>query len=60
MNGGDRPRLVVGISGSSAPQLGIACLQALQRLGTVETHLVISEGARRTIQIEAPPPAVPA
>jgi polyprenyl P-hydroxybenzoate/phenylacrylic acid decarboxylase-like protein len=47
-----RPRLVVGISGSSAPQLGYALLRALQRLGTIETHLVISSGARRTIELE--------
>ena len=47
-----RPRLVVGISGSSAPQLGYALLRVLQRLGTIETHLVISSGARRTIELE--------
>ena len=47
-----RPRLVVGISGSSAPQLGVALLQALRDLGTVETHLVVSAGARRTIGLE--------
>ncbi|MER6500908.1 UbiX family flavin prenyltransferase [Streptomyces sp. NPDC001455] len=45
-------RLVVGISGSSAPQLGIAMLRALAEAGTVETHLVISHGARRCIQLE--------
>ncbi|WP_067812690.1 UbiX family flavin prenyltransferase [Actinomadura kijaniata] len=48
-----RPRLVVGISGSSAPQYGIALLEALRELGTVETHLVVSAGARRTIELEA-------
>ncbi|MGI5162826.1 UbiX family flavin prenyltransferase [Spirillospora sp. CA-253888] len=48
-----RPRLVVGISGSSAPQYGIAMLEALRKLGTVETHLVVSAGARRTIELEA-------
>lgn len=47
-----KPRLVVGISGSSAPQLGIAMLRALAEAGTVETHLVISHGARRCIQLE--------
>jgi 3-polyprenyl-4-hydroxybenzoate decarboxylase len=40
-----RPRLVVGVSGSSGPQLGYALLRALHDLGTVETHLVISRGA---------------
>lgn len=50
--GGPRPRLVVGISGSSAPQLGIALLQRLRPLGVVETHLVISEGARGSLELE--------
>ncbi len=47
-----RPRLVVGISGSSAPQLGHALLRAVHELRTVETHLVISSGAQRTIELE--------
>jgi len=46
-------RLVVGFAGSSAPQLGIALLETLRRLGSVETHLVLSAGARRTIELEA-------
>jgi polyprenyl P-hydroxybenzoate/phenylacrylic acid decarboxylase-like protein len=46
------PRLVVGMSGSSAPQLGIKLLRSLHELGTVETHLVMSEGARLTIKLE--------
>ena len=46
------PRLVVGMSGSSAPQLGIKFLRCLRELGTVETHLVMSEGARLTIKLE--------
>jgi polyprenyl P-hydroxybenzoate/phenylacrylic acid decarboxylase-like protein len=50
---GGRPRLVVGMSGSSAPQYGIALVRTLRELGGVETHLVISRGARRTIELEA-------
>ena len=46
-------RLVVGMSGSSAPQLGIALLEALHGSHEVETHLVVSEGARRSIELEA-------
>lgn len=46
-------RLVVGLSGSSAPQLGIGLLEALHRLRLVETHLVVSEGARRSLELEA-------
>jgi polyprenyl P-hydroxybenzoate/phenylacrylic acid decarboxylase-like protein len=47
-----RPRLIVGISGASAPQLGHTLLRVLHELQTVETHLVISAGARRTIELE--------
>ncbi|MGH9212739.1 MAG: UbiX family flavin prenyltransferase [Acidimicrobiales bacterium] len=48
-----RPRLVVGLSGSSAPQLGIGLLRTLRDLGTVESHLVLSPGAVRTVKLEA-------
>jgi polyprenyl P-hydroxybenzoate/phenylacrylic acid decarboxylase-like protein len=47
-----RPRLVVGMSGSSAPQLGVTLLAALRELGTVETHLVMSEAARISLRLE--------
>jgi polyprenyl P-hydroxybenzoate/phenylacrylic acid decarboxylase-like protein len=40
------------MSGSSAPHLGVTLLEALRALGTVETHLVLSVGARRTIELE--------
>jgi polyprenyl P-hydroxybenzoate/phenylacrylic acid decarboxylase-like protein len=46
-------RLVVGMSGSSAPQIGILLLEVLRRNPDVETHLVISEGAKRSIALEA-------
>ncbi len=41
-------RLVVGISGASGAVYGIRALEVLKRLG-VETHLVMSDSARRTI-----------
>ena len=44
-------RIVVGLAGSSAPIYGIRTLQALKELG-VETHLVVSDGARLTIPLE--------
>ena len=47
-----RRRLVVGMSGSSAPQLGDTFLRATRDLEAVETHLVVSEGARRSIELE--------
>lgn len=45
-------RLIVGISGSSAPQLGHRLLQVLAPMDAVTTHLVITHGARRTIELE--------
>jgi len=45
-------RLVVGLSGSSAPIYGIRLLEVL-KTARVETHLVISDGAKRTIALEA-------
>jgi polyprenyl P-hydroxybenzoate/phenylacrylic acid decarboxylase-like protein len=45
-------RLVVGMSGSSAPQLAQTFLRATRQLGTVETHFVLSQGARRSIELE--------
>ena len=48
-----RHRLVVGISGSSAPHLGLAFLEAAQKLDAVETHLVVSRGAERSLELEA-------
>ncbi|HEX2154604.1 MAG TPA: UbiX family flavin prenyltransferase [Acidimicrobiia bacterium] len=45
-------RLIVAMTGSSAPHLGEALLEALSAIGDVETHLVISAGARKTIELE--------
>jgi polyprenyl P-hydroxybenzoate/phenylacrylic acid decarboxylase-like protein len=47
-----RERLIVGVSGSSAPQLGFALLQTLQKIEYIECHLVISNGARQSIMAE--------
>jgi flavin prenyltransferase len=44
-------RIVIGLSGSSSPIYGIRTLEALRDAG-VETHLVVSDGARRTIPLE--------
>jgi polyprenyl P-hydroxybenzoate/phenylacrylic acid decarboxylase-like protein len=46
-------RLIVGITGSSAPQLGLALLHALRELDAIETHLVVSRGARLNLRLEA-------
>ena len=47
-----RQRLIIGVSGSSAPQLAWTTLQALRGHPDIETHLVISKGADKTIQLE--------
>jgi polyprenyl P-hydroxybenzoate/phenylacrylic acid decarboxylase-like protein len=47
-----RPRLIVGVTGSSAPQFGYELLHALADSGEVETHLVLSHGARKTVRLE--------
>jgi polyprenyl P-hydroxybenzoate/phenylacrylic acid decarboxylase-like protein len=49
---GDRQRLVVGMSGSSAPQLGEMFLRVCRDIENLETHLVLSQGARRTVELE--------
>jgi polyprenyl P-hydroxybenzoate/phenylacrylic acid decarboxylase-like protein len=47
-----RNRLVVGVTGSSAPQLGLAFLEALRGIDSVETHLILSRGAELSIKQE--------
>jgi polyprenyl P-hydroxybenzoate/phenylacrylic acid decarboxylase-like protein len=54
----DRPavtvptRLVVGVTGSSAPQLALTLLTVLREIEDVEVHLIVSEGADRSIELE--------
>jgi polyprenyl P-hydroxybenzoate/phenylacrylic acid decarboxylase-like protein len=48
----EKHRLVVGVSGSSAPQLAVKFLEISRQLGAYETHLVMSEGAYRSIELE--------
>lgn len=45
-------RLVVGFSGSSAPHLGAKFLEVCRGLDDVEVHLVMSRGARRSVELE--------
>jgi 4-hydroxy-3-polyprenylbenzoate decarboxylase len=49
-------RLIIGMSGSSAPIYGIRLLEVL-RDGPpeIETHLIMSAAAEKTIALEAPP-----
>jgi 4-hydroxy-3-polyprenylbenzoate decarboxylase len=45
-------RIVVGISGASGAIYGIRALEMLRNVDDLETHLVISAGARTTIAME--------
>ena len=45
-------KIVVGISGASGPIYGIRLLEVLKEYKEIETHLVISEAALRTIELE--------
>lgn len=45
-------RLIVGISGASGVIMGYYMLKALKLMPDIETHLVITEGAKRTFPLE--------
>ncbi len=45
-------RIVVGVSGATGAIYGIRLLQILRTVPTVETHLVLSSAAKRTIGME--------
>jgi len=45
-------RIIIGVTGSSAPQLGLTVLQALREVPDLEVHLFVSAGAVRSIEAE--------
>ncbi len=45
-------RLVVGLAGASGVAYGIRILEVLRDMPDIETHLVVSGGAQRTIELE--------
>ena len=45
-------RIIVALSGSSAPHYGVRLLEVLSEIDTVETHAIVSAGARATIRYE--------
>ena len=52
MNGPAKERIIVALSGSSAPHYGVRLLEVLKPMEGVETHAIISGGARATIAYE--------
>jgi 4-hydroxy-3-polyprenylbenzoate decarboxylase len=48
----DKSRLIIGITGASGIIYGVRALEMLRRLGGVETHLVMSPSAVRTLADE--------
>ncbi len=46
------PRVIVGISGASGAAIGLRVLERLADTGRIETHLVISQAAERTLASE--------
>jgi len=47
-----KKRLVVGISGASGAVLGIMLLKAIKQIPDLESHLVVTGGAEKTILLE--------
>lgn len=45
-------RIIVGISGATGSQMGYRFLQALRQFPDVETHLVVTEGAKEVFRLE--------
>ena len=52
MNTGQKPRLIVGLSGSSGLPYGIRLLEVLQKLGSHEVHLILTDAAKLNISVE--------
>jgi 4-hydroxy-3-polyprenylbenzoate decarboxylase len=53
-----RQRVVLGISGASGAAIGVRIAEILGQMPEIETHLVISPAAQRTLSIEVGPDAV--
>jgi len=48
-------RIVIGVSGASGSIIALKILERLARLENIETHLVVSEAAERTLRYELGP-----
>ena len=47
-----KKRIIVGVSGASGMPVAVALLEALRRFPDWETHLILSQGAARTLTYE--------
>ena len=52
MGSRQKPRLIVGLSGSSGLPYGIRLLEVLRKLGTEEVHLILTDAAKLNISVE--------
>lgn len=52
MGTSQKPRLIVGLSGSSGLPYGIRLLEVLRKLGTYEIHLILTDAAKLNISVE--------
>ena len=52
MSNSQKPRLIVGLSGSSGLPYGIRLLEVLRKLGTHEVHLMLTDAAKLNISVE--------
>jgi len=51
-----KKRVIVGVSGASGVQLALCLVKELARHDDIETHLVVSGGAKRTWELECSDP----
>lgn len=52
MTPSEKPRLIVGLSGSSCLPYGIRMLEVLRKLGRHEIHLILTDAAKLNISVE--------
>ncbi len=52
MSASQKPRIVVGLSGSSGLPYGIRLLEVLRKLGSHEVHLILTDAAKLNISVE--------
>ncbi|MCF3641734.1 UbiX family flavin prenyltransferase [Rhizobium sp. TRM95111] len=48
-------RVILGISGASGAALGVRIIERLAALPGIDTHLIVSDAARRTLDLECAP-----